>query len=141
MLFPMTTAAAEALLFRNHLAFAALRDGRGNHSLAGELLKNVYMSVFLTEAWTRKSSMKPYVAAEQAIKACFVGAETGGEWRLDKKCCARVEAFVRIYDVQPASLPLAHIERAKARLAQLFGGKKLLDLAPTFEAMPEDAVK
>jgi hypothetical protein len=52
---------------RSHLAFVALRQGRGNLDLAGELLKTVYLTHFSRDIENGRASSDVFVTAEHDL--------------------------------------------------------------------------
>jgi ribosomal protein L30E len=53
------------------------------------------------------------------LKACTHHAVTADEWRLDASHCEIIEAVLRAYDAQLASLPVHKIEAANLRLGRI----------------------
>ena len=113
-------------------AMAALRQGQGNADLISELLKTLYMTFFANEVEKRDELFETFLAAELALKACIHHAVTADERRLDASQCVVVEAVLRAYDAQLASLPVYKIEAANLRLGRMLEKKgSFPDLAAT----------
>jgi hypothetical protein len=76
-----------------------------------------------------------FLAAERALKACIHYAVAADEWRLDASQCEVIEAVLRAYDAQLASLPLHKIEAANLQLGRMLEKKgSFPDLAATQES-------
>jgi hypothetical protein len=138
MLLPMSAAAARDVSLKNHLAYVAMREGRGSMELAGHLLKNVYVSYFASDALDSKASFEPFVAAELAIKASIAHGKVTHEWRLEHRFCGYIEDILKIYDVQLASLALRRFDEARSRLSRATESGQLLDLAKIYAATPSN---
>jgi hypothetical protein len=67
--------------------------------------------------------VETFLAAELALKACIHHAVTADEWRLDASHGEVIEAILRAYDVQLASLPVHKIEAANLRLGRMLEKK------------------
>jgi hypothetical protein len=78
-----------------------------------------------------------FLAAELALKACIPRAVTADEWRLDASHCEVIEAVLRAYDAQLASLPVHKIEAANVRLGRMLKKKGSF---PDLAAMQESAL-
>jgi hypothetical protein len=131
-LLPIAPGKARTLSLKSHLALAALRQGQGNADLASELLKTLYLTFFANEAERRNGLFETFLAAERALKACIHHAVMADEWRLDASHCEVIEAVLRAYDAQLASLPVHKIEAAKVRLGRMLEKKgSFPDLAAT----------
>jgi hypothetical protein len=136
-LLPLAPAKARTLSLKSHLALAALRQGQGNADLASELLKTVYLTFFANEAERRHGLFETFLAAELALKACIHHAVTADEWRLDASQCDVIEAVLRAYDAQLASLAVHKIEAANLRLGRMLEKKGGF---PDLAAMQESAL-
>ncbi|SAL66117.1 Fis family transcriptional regulator [Caballeronia humi] len=110
-LLPIAPSKARTLSLKSHLALAALRQGQGNEDLASELLKTLYLTFFANEAEKQNVLFETFLAAELALKACIHHAVTANEWRIDASHCEVIEALLRVYDAQLASLPVTRSKR------------------------------
>ncbi|MFT4507888.1 hypothetical protein [Caballeronia sp. 15711] len=131
MLLPTAVAAARSVSLHNHLALVALRQGQGNIDLAGELLKNVYLTHFLHDPENTHATLENVVAAEQSLKASILNAATTGEWSLSDIDCQPIEAILELHDAQLASVPVHRITAAKARLSRILEAGDFPNLAET----------
>jgi hypothetical protein len=118
-LLPIAPATARTLSLKSHLALVALLQGHGNADLVSELMRTLYLTVFANEAGKPNASFDTFLAAERALKACIHQAVTAAEWRLEAAQCEVIEAVLRAYDAQLASLPVHKIEAAKVRLGRM----------------------
>jgi hypothetical protein len=94
MLLPTAVTTARTVSLRNHMALVALRQGRGNIDLAGELLKTVYLTYFLCDAESVKATLEKFVAAERSLKSSILDSVISGEWRLSDALCHDIEAVL-----------------------------------------------
>ncbi|WP_438391778.1 hypothetical protein [Caballeronia sp. DA-9] len=131
MLLPTAAATARAVSLQNHMALVALRSGRGNIELAGELLKTVYLTYFLCAPDHIKSTSEKFLAAELALKSSILDSTTGGEWRLSDALCHNIEAVLCLHDAQLASVPVHQIAAAKERLSRVLQAGSFPDMAAT----------
>jgi len=130
-LLPIAPATARTLSLKSHLALVALRQGHGNAALVSELTRTLYLTVFANEAGRPNASFDTFLAAERALKACIDLAVTADEWRLEAAQCEVIEAVLRAYDAQLASLPFYKIEATKLRLVRMLERGSFSDLAAT----------
>jgi hypothetical protein len=119
MLLPMSAALVQKVSLQNHMALVALRQGRGNSDLAGELLKTVFVAFYLAEPDHLATHAKYFAQAETAIKALIKDAVLEGGWRLEEDQCRGIEAILVLHDAQLASLPVHRIEGTKQRLMRV----------------------
>ena len=128
-LLPLAPATARTLSLKGHLALVALRQGHGNADLVSELMSTLYLTFFANEAGTPNAPFDTFLAAELALRACIHQAMTADEWRLEAAQCEVIEAVLRAYDAQLASLPVHKIEAAKVRLGRMLERGSFPDLA------------
>jgi hypothetical protein len=119
-LLPMSPAIARSISLKNHMALAALRNGQGNIDLAGELLKTLYWTFYLSDAVTVHEQKDNLIAAEKALKSSIVSAADTKVWVLIDTDALSISALLRLHDDQLSSLPVHRLEKAKHRLQKLF---------------------
>jgi len=118
MLLPTPTATAQKVSLHNHMALAALRQGRGNIDLAGELLKTVFLTYRLANKESLAADGGSFVLAESIIKAMIIRASNTHEWRLDDEHCEAIEQILRAHDADLATLPVHRIDEARRWLVK-----------------------
>lgn len=101
------------------MALAALRNGQGNIDLAGELLKTLYWTFYLSDALTVQEQKDNLLAAEKALKSSIVRAADTEMWALSDTDALSIAALLRLHDDQLSSLPVYRLEKAKHRLQML----------------------
>src|SRR5260370_31636810 len=119
MLLPMSAALVRKVSLQNHMALVALRQGRGNIDLAGELLKTVFVAFYLADPDHLATHAGHFPQAETAIKALIKDAVRDGGWRLEEDQCEGIEAILGLHDAQLSSLSVHRIEGAKQRLMRV----------------------
>jgi len=102
------------------MALAALRNGQGNIDLAGELLKTLYWTFYLSDDLTVEEHKVNLLAAETVLKTSIVRAADTNMWALTDADARSVAALLRLHDDQLSSLPVHQLEKAKHRLQKLF---------------------
>lgn len=120
------------------MALVAMRQGRGNVDLAGQLLKTVYLAHFLSDVDTMKTSMETFLAAELAIKASIMHALTADEWRIEDADRQSIEVVLLVHDTQLASLPMHQLEAAKRHLSRILESGEFPNLALLAATKTED---
>jgi len=118
-LLPTSPTIARSISLKNHLALAALRNGQGNIDLAGELLKTVYWTFYLSDALTVQEQKDNLLAAEKALKSSIVRAADTELWSLSDTDALSIAALLQLHDDQLSSLPVHRLEKAKHRLQKL----------------------
>jgi hypothetical protein len=116
MLLPMSAALVRKVSLQNHMALVALRQGRGNIDLAGELLKIVFVAFYLTDPEHLPIYLEDFTQAETALRALIKEAASTGNWLLGETECGPIERILALHDRQLAATPTHRIEGAKQRL-------------------------
>jgi hypothetical protein len=113
------------------LALVALRQGRGNIDLAGELLRTIYLTYFLADGEAQTTSQDLFASAECAIKTTIAQSVMTGEWCLEDSHTRCVGAVLRTHDAQLSSLPTHLLDGAKQRLTRLLEAGNFPSLVAT----------
>ncbi|WP_053299222.1 hypothetical protein [Burkholderia multivorans] len=104
MLLPLSTAKVRALSLENHLAFAAVRVGRGESEQIIYLLRVVYLAFYLGNEASSGTDLDLYRQAEAALEVCVERAERGEKWLLLDREQAAVERLLVVHDEQLAAV-------------------------------------
>ncbi|WP_321969159.1 hypothetical protein [Paraburkholderia tropica] len=115
MLLPIPAAKAGMRSMRAHLALVAMRKEQGNSSLAGELVKTVYMT-WLLAGDLGASDPAIFETAEIGLQRCIERAHEAGIWKVDDAACVALEAVLRMQDEQLATIPAHLLRRAAAKM-------------------------
>lgn len=115
-LLPLVSSIAHSMSLRNHMSLAALRVGQGNLDLAGELLKALYWTYYLSDVDTLSAHERDFVGAEQSLKASIVKGAAEHQWGLDASGAGHLATILQLHDQQLASVPVYELDRAKERL-------------------------
>ena len=118
-LLPTSLAIARSISLKNHMALAALKSAQGNVHLAGELLKTLYWTFYLSDEETLKEQEKNFVAAERGLKACITRAADTQTWAVSNADALYIAALLQLHDDQLRLVPVHRLEKAKHRLEKL----------------------
>lgn len=124
MLLPIPAAKAQMRSMRAHLALVALRKGQGNGSLAGELVKSVYMTWLLARD-SGGTDPAIFETAELGLQRCIELAPQIGVWKVNEAAYVALEAVLRMQDEQLATVPAHLIRRAAAKLEHIIDSGRL----------------
>ncbi|MFT4063636.1 hypothetical protein [Paraburkholderia sp.] len=124
MLLPIPAAKAQMRSMRAHLALVAMRKGQGNGSLAGELVKSVYMTWLLARD-SGNTDPTIFETAEMGLRRCIERAPQGGLWKVDEAACVALEAVLRMQDEQLATIPAHLLRRAAAKMERVIDSGRL----------------
>ena len=127
-LLPISPVKARHFALKAHLALASLRQGFGNVSAAGEVLKTLYIAYHSSDAKVVRLLIDDFATAEEGLKMTIgTGAETGS-YTLEKGYWSAVGSVLALHDQQLDSLPLHRHEAAHAELRDPANGPALPDL-------------
>ncbi|WP_322014180.1 hypothetical protein [Paraburkholderia sp. J12] len=124
MLLPIPAAKAQMRSMRAHLALVAMRKGQGNGSLAGELVKSVYMTWLLARD-SGCTDPAIFEAAEIGLQRCIELVPQDGLWKVDETACVALEAVLRMQDEQLATIPAYLLRRAAAKMEHVIDSGRL----------------
>lgn len=82
-------------------------------------MRTLYLTALANEADRLNASFDTFLKAEIALKTCIHRAVAADEWPLESAQCEVIEAVLRAYDAQLASLRVHKIEAAKVRLGRM----------------------
>jgi hypothetical protein len=85
--------------------------------LAGDLLKTLYWSFYLSDSTEVTGREGDFIAAERSLKACLIKARDTNQWRIAEADARHMEVIRQLHDKQLASTPVYRLEKAKRRLA------------------------
>ncbi len=80
------------------MALAALKSAQGNVHLAGELLKTLYWTFYLSDAETLEEQKRNFVAAERSRKACITRAADTQTWEVSDTDAHYIAALLQLHD-------------------------------------------
>ncbi|OTP76245.1 hypothetical protein [Caballeronia sordidicola] len=118
-LLPMVAPLARSISLKNHMALAVFKTGQGNLDLASELLKTLYWAFYLSDGGEVGAAEADFMAAERALKACLIEAQTTDQWGIAEADALHMEVILQLHDRQLASMPVHRLEKAKQRLFRL----------------------
>ena len=127
-LLPILPVKARHFALKAHLAHASLRQGFGNVSAAGEVLKTLYIAYHHSDAKAILLLIDDFATAEEGLKMTIgTGAETGS-YTLGKGYWSAGGSVFALHDQQLDSLPLHRREAAHSELRDLVNGPALPNL-------------
>lgn len=130
-LLPMPHESVRSLSLNAHLALEACREGRdnqrdkqrdkqrGNQAMLNELTRLTYLSYFLWQTGLGHANDDTYAGAEDALNAAVERAQLSGEWMIGSSEVAAIEALLKVYDEQLASVTARDYCGAIQRLNKL----------------------
>jgi len=118
-LLPIAASLARAISLKNHMALAVFKTGQGNLDLAGDLLKTLYWTFYLSDSGEASALETDFVGAERGLKACLIEAQDSNQWKIAGADALHMEVILQLHDKQLASIPVHLLEKAKQRLARL----------------------
>ncbi|AME28128.2 hypothetical protein AXG89_30185 (plasmid) [Burkholderia sp. PAMC 26561] len=101
------------------MALAALKSAQGNVHLAGELLKTLYWTFYLSDEETIKEQKENFIGAEQILKACITRAADTQAWEVSDADALYIAVLLQLHDDQLRLMPVHRLEKAKHRLEKL----------------------
>lgn len=126
-LLPMPHESVRSLSLNAHLALEACREGqghqrenqRGNQPMLNELTRLTYLSYFLWKTGLGHADDGVYAGAEDALNAAVERAQHSGEWKIGSCDVAAIQALLKVYDEQLASVTARDYCAAVQRLNKL----------------------
>jgi hypothetical protein len=123
-LLPTSPSIASSILLKNHMALAALKTAQGNVHLAGELLKTLYWTFYLSDEETLKEQKENFIEAERCLKVSIAQAADTHTWAVSDADALYIAALLQLHDDQLRLMPVHRLEKAKHRLEKLFAQGK-----------------
>jgi hypothetical protein len=101
------------------MALAALKTAQGNVHLAGELLKTLYWTFYLSGEETLKEQKENFIEAERCLKVSIAQAADTHTWAVSDADAPHIAALLQLHDDQLRLMPVHRLEKAKYRLEKL----------------------
>ncbi|WP_159833883.1 hypothetical protein [Burkholderia sp. 8Y] len=100
-----------------HLALAACRrEGSGTAYQFNELLRVLYMTLFLQEKGFGALPLALYARAEKNLNACLSRGKPGDHWFVDAETATVLEQVLRLHDEQLRGITYRDLAAAQERL-------------------------
>jgi hypothetical protein len=128
-LLPMPAAIFQTISIRAHLGLVALREGAGNHDIACELLKTIYLTSMIADAEKNEAWLEICVAAELTIKESIAHAYMAQTWELKPGRTLYIEKMLCLHDALFLTLPRHKVAQSAKHLASKIDEGSLPDLA------------
>ena len=126
---PTPASTFQTISIRAHLGLVALREGAGNHDIACELLKTVYLTSMIADAGKNEAWLEICVAAELTIKESIAHAYMAQTWELKPGRTQYIEKMLCLHDALFLTLPRYKVEQSAKHLASAIDEGTLPDLA------------
>jgi hypothetical protein len=104
MLLPLPSGSVRALSLENHVAFAAVRTGRGGSEQIVHLVRVLYLAFFLRDEMAVGADLGLYRQVEAALDACIERGDRGESWLLLDREQAAVVRLLAVHDEQLATM-------------------------------------
>ncbi|WP_159839494.1 hypothetical protein [Burkholderia sp. 8Y] len=100
-----------------HIALAACRrEGSGTAYQFNELLRVLYMTLFLQENGFGALPLELYARAEKNLNGCLSRGKQGDHWFIDAETAAVLEQVLRLHDEQLRRITNRDLTAARERL-------------------------